>query len=67
MCLTQSRYGISWAAIGAAIACYECALDYSRSRGVSRARSAAPLVQQKVVTNVVEITKAQLLSLRLGR
>ncbi|MGH7898627.1 MAG: acyl-CoA dehydrogenase family protein, partial [Candidatus Binatia bacterium] len=33
-CLTQARYGISWGAIGAAIACYECALDYSRSRKV---------------------------------
>src|SRR5438132_2566880 len=34
MCLTQARYGISWGAIGAAIACYECALDYSRTRKV---------------------------------
>ena len=33
-CLTQARYGISWGAIGAAIACYECARDYARERKV---------------------------------
>jgi glutaryl-CoA dehydrogenase len=68
LCLTQARYGISWGAIGAAIACYECALDYSRSRKVfSRPIGGYQLVQQKLVTMVAEITKAQLLCLRLGR
>jgi glutaryl-CoA dehydrogenase len=68
LCLTQARYGISWGAIGAAIACYECALDYAKTRKVfSRPIAGYQLVQQKLVTMVVEITKAQLLSLRLGR
>jgi glutaryl-CoA dehydrogenase len=68
LCLTQARYGISWGAIGAAIACYECALDYARNRKVfSRPIAGYQLVQQKLVTMVVEITKAQLLALRLGR
>jgi glutaryl-CoA dehydrogenase len=68
MCLTQARYGISWGAIGAAMACYECALDYAKSRKVfSRPIGGYQLVQQKLVTMVAEITKAQLLCLRLGR
>src|SRR5882724_197200 len=68
LCLTQARYGISWGAIGAAIACYECALDYSRTRKVfARPIGGYQLVQQKLVTMVAEITKAQLLCLRLGR
>jgi glutaryl-CoA dehydrogenase len=68
MCLTQARYGISWGAIGAAIACYECALDYAKNRKVfSRPIGGYQLVQQKLVTMVTEITKAQLLCLRLGR
>ncbi len=68
LCLTQARYGISWGAIGAAIACYECALDYAKSRKVfSRPIAGYQLVQEKLVKMVAEITKAQLLSLRLGR
>jgi glutaryl-CoA dehydrogenase len=68
MCLTQARYGISWGAIGAAMACYQCALDYARNRKVfSRPIGGYQLVQQKLVTMVAEITKAQLLCLRLGR
>ena len=67
-CLTQARYGISWGAIGAAMACYECALDYAKARKVfSRPIAGYQLVQGKLVTMVAEITKAQLLSLRLGR
>ncbi len=67
-CLTQARYGISWGAIGAALACYECALDYAKARKVfSRPIAGYQLVQQKLVTMVTEITKAQLLCLRLGR
>jgi glutaryl-CoA dehydrogenase len=68
MCLTQARYGISWGAIGAAMACYQCALDYAKSRKVfARPIGGYQLVQQKLVTMVSEITKAQLLCLRLGR
>ena len=68
MCLTQARYGISWGAIGAAMACYECALDYAKNRKVfARPIGGYQLVQQKLVTMVAEITKAQLLALRLGR
>src|SRR5687767_327739 len=68
MCLTQARYGIAWGALGAAIACYECALDYARQRKVfSRPIGGYQLVQQKLVTMVSEITKGQLLCLRLGR
>jgi glutaryl-CoA dehydrogenase len=68
MCLTQARYGISWGAIGAALACYECALDYAKTRKVfARPIGGYQLVQRKLVTMVTEITKAQLLCLRLGR
>jgi len=66
--LTQARYGISWGAIGAALACYECALDYAKSRRVfSRPIGGYQLVQAKLVTMLAEITKAQLLAWRLGR
>lgn len=68
MCLTQARYGIAWGAIGAAIACYECAVDYAKSRVVfSRPIGGYQLVQAKLVEMLAEITKAQLLCWRLGR
>jgi len=68
MCLTQARYGIAWGAIGAALACYECARDYARTRVVfSRPIGGYQLVQAKLVTMLAEITKAQLLAWRLGR
>lgn len=67
-CLTQARYGISWGAVGAAIACYECARDYARQRVMfSRPIAGYQLVQAKLVGMLTEITKAQLLCLRLGR
>ena len=67
-CLTQARYGISWGAIGAAMACYEEVVDYTRERMVQGGWLAAKqLTQEKLVMMLVEITKAQLLSLRLGR
>jgi glutaryl-CoA dehydrogenase len=67
-CLTQARYGIAWGAIGAAIACYECARDYARERLMfSRPIAGYQLVQAKLVAMITEITKAQLLCLRLGR
>ena len=68
LCLTQARYGISWGAIGAALACYESALDYAKSRTVfAKPIGGYQLVQAKLVEMLAEITKAQLLSWRLGR
>jgi glutaryl-CoA dehydrogenase len=67
-CLTQARYGISWGAIGAARSCYHCALDYTRSRKqFARPLAGYQLVQNKLVTMLTEITKAQLVCLRLGQ
>ena len=66
--LSQARYGITWGAIGSAMACYDEALGYAKSRvQFSRPIAAYQLVQQKLVEMLQEITKAQLLSLRLGR
>ncbi len=68
MCLTQARYGISWGATGAALACYECAVDYAQNRTMfSRPIGGYQLVQAKLATMLTEITKAQLLAYRLGR
>jgi glutaryl-CoA dehydrogenase len=67
-CLTQARYGIAWGAIGAAMACYEEALKYAQERVVQGGPLAGKqLTQQKLVFMLTEITKAQLLALRLGR
>lgn len=68
MCLSQARYGISWGAIGAAMECYEVALNYSKNRIVfGKPLASKQLTQQKLVWMLTEITKAQLLSYRLGR
>lgn len=69
MCLTQARYGIAWGAVGAAMACYEEALDYARGRIQfnNKPIAAHQLVQQKLVYMLTEITKAQLLNLQMGR
>ncbi|HWZ57621.1 MAG TPA: acyl-CoA dehydrogenase family protein [Gemmatimonadaceae bacterium] len=68
MCLTQARYGISWGAIGAAMACYEEALAYSKTRVMfDRPIGGFQLQQQRLADMITEITKAQLLSLHLGR
>ncbi|HTU00447.1 MAG TPA: acyl-CoA dehydrogenase family protein [Candidatus Sulfotelmatobacter sp.] len=67
-CLNQARYGIAWGAIGAATACYQAALDYSRQRiQFEKPIASFQLVQQKLVHMLTEITKAQLLCLQLGR
>jgi glutaryl-CoA dehydrogenase len=68
-CLTQARYGISWGGIGSAMATYQCALDYARSRKQFRDRPIAShqMVQEKFAFMITEITKGQLLALRLGR
>jgi len=67
-CLNEARYGIAWGAIGAAMACYESALDYARERTqFGRPIAGFQLSQEKLVWMLSEITKAQLLALRLGR
>jgi glutaryl-CoA dehydrogenase len=67
-CLTQARYGISWGAVGAARSCYHCALDYTKSRKqFARPLAGYQLVQNKLVTMLTEITKAQLICMRLGQ
>ncbi len=67
-CLSQARFGIAFGAVGAAMSCYESALDYAKDRvQFSRPIAGYQLVQQKLVNMVTEITKAQLLVLRLGR
>ena len=68
MCLNQARYGISWGAIGAAMSCYETALNYAKERKQFGAPIASyQLVQEKLVNMLIEITKGQLLAYRLGR
>ncbi|MDH7514903.1 MAG: acyl-CoA dehydrogenase family protein [Bacteroidota bacterium] len=67
-CLTEARYGIAWGAVGAATMCYETALSYARTRiQFGRPIASFQLVQEKLVSMLTEITKAQLLCLRLGR
>ncbi len=67
-CLDQARYGISWGAIGIAMDCYETALNYVKERKQFGAPLASyQLVQEKLVYMLIEITKAQLVSWRLGR
>lgn len=67
-CLSQARYSIAWGAIGAAIDCYETALEYSKNRKqFSKPIGAYQLTQNKLVDMLEEITKAQLLAIQLGR
>jgi glutaryl-CoA dehydrogenase len=69
MCLNQARYGIGWGAVGAAMACYDTALQYAGFRKQFRDQPIAShqLVQEKLVWMISEITKAQLLALQVGR
>jgi glutaryl-CoA dehydrogenase len=68
MCLTQARYGISWGAIGAAMACYEEALAYAGNRVMfGRPIGGFQIQQERLANMITEISKAQLLSLHLGR
>src|SRR5438309_10333456 len=67
-CLSHARLGIAWGVIGAAIDCYETALGYAKQRQqFNRPIAGFQLVQAKLVWMVQEITKAQLLALRLTR
>jgi len=69
MCLNQARYGIGWGAIGAAMDCYSTALQYAKTRKQFHGQPIAShqLVQEKLVWMLSEISKAQLLSLHVGR
>jgi glutaryl-CoA dehydrogenase len=68
MCLTQARYGISWGAIGAAMACYDEALRYAQSRIMFDRPIAQTQIQQvRLVDMLTEIVKAQFMTLQLGR
>ena len=67
-CLTQARYGIAWGALGAALACFDEVVEYARSREVQGGPLAGKqLTQARLADMLTEITKAQLLALRLGR
>ena len=68
MCLTQARYGISWGAVGAAMACYDEAVSYAKTRVMfGRPIGGFQLQQLRLAEMLTEITKAQLLCLQLGR
>ncbi|MGA7243645.1 MAG: acyl-CoA dehydrogenase family protein [Terracidiphilus sp.] len=69
MCLNQARYGISWGAIGAAMSCYDTALQYAMTRKQFHNQPIAShqIIQDKLVWMLSEISKAQLLSLQVGR
>ena len=69
MCLNQARYGIGWGAIGAAMACYDTALQYAKTRKQFRNEPIAShqMIQEKLVWMISEISKAQLLSLHAGK
>jgi glutaryl-CoA dehydrogenase len=67
-CLNEARYGIVWGAAGAARSCFEAALDYSRERvAFGRPIAATQLQQQKLALMAVEVNRAALLALHLGR
>jgi glutaryl-CoA dehydrogenase len=67
-CLTQARYGIAWGAVGAAMACYDEALRYGQNRVMFDKPIAGTQIQQvRLVDMLTEITKAQFMTLQLGR
>ncbi len=67
-CLDSARYGIAWGAIGAAMDCYDTALRYSKERiQFDRPIGGFQLQQKKLAEMITEITKAQLLTFRLGQ
>jgi glutaryl-CoA dehydrogenase len=68
-CLNQARYGIGWGTIGAAMACYDTALQYAKTRKqfANKPIASHQLVQEKLAWMITEIVKAQLLALHVGR
>jgi glutaryl-CoA dehydrogenase len=68
MCLTQARYGIAWGGIGAAMACFEESVSYSQNRIMfDRPIAQTQLQQERLANMLTEITKAQFMTLQLGR
>ena len=68
MCLTQARYGISWGAVGAAMACFHEALSYSKERFMFGSPIGGKQIQQvRLADMLTSVTTGQLLSYRLGR
>ena len=68
LCLTQARFGISWGAIGAAMACFEECLAYAKNRVMfDRPIAGFQIQQERLADMLTEIVKAQLVSLHLGR
>jgi glutaryl-CoA dehydrogenase len=68
MCFDSARYGIAWGAIGSALDCYDSALRYSKERiQFDKPIASFQLIQKKLAEMITEITKAQLLTLRLGQ
>jgi len=67
-CLDSARYGIAWGAIGAAMDCYDSALRYAKERiQFDKPIASFQLIQKKLAEMITEITKAQMLTLRLGQ
>jgi glutaryl-CoA dehydrogenase len=67
-CLNEARYGIVWGAAGAARACYESALEYSKERiQFDRPIGSFQIQQQKLAQMALEVNRATLLALHLGR
>jgi glutaryl-CoA dehydrogenase len=67
-CLSEARYGIVWGSVGAARACFESALDYAKERIVfGKPVAGYQLTQQKLAEMALEINRATLLALHLGR
>ena len=66
-CLNSARYGIAWGAIGVALDCYDTALRYAKERKqFNKPIAGFQLQQKKLAEMITEITKAQLLTWRLG-
>jgi glutaryl-CoA dehydrogenase len=68
-CLNQARYGIGWGALGAAMGCYDTALQYAKTRKqfANKPIASHQLVQEKLAWMITEIVKGQLLALHVGR
>jgi glutaryl-CoA dehydrogenase len=68
-CLTQARLGIAWGAIGAAAACFECALDYAKNRAQFAGKPIAShqLVQAKLADMLTQLTAMQLMAFEVSR
>jgi glutaryl-CoA dehydrogenase len=67
-CLNEARFGIVWGAVGSGRACFECALDYAKERIVfGKPISAYQLTQEKLAEMALELNRASLVALHIGR